>query len=318
MTKLTIAIPTYNGAKTIRETFDSILPQLQNGVDILVSDNASTDGTTEIVREYQAKFPALRYVRNDTNVGPDRNFDLAIRRADGEFVWLFSDDDLLCPGAIAKTLDVLDRFCDIGAIFVNYSSYSSEMQCANPRECKMVEDKYCINGEEFLNYVALGPLFCSSNIVRRSLWDSFDNSRFIGTNWVHYATLAVILSKQTAYCIADPLVKAISRPKWIGNGALFTNTLILAQLVNSLSQYGYQDITIFKLLGAIANNLPKAAASAKRNGLVVTHKLLTATVREFSSRYLLSTIATLLTLLLPCFLSRWGRSIYKRLRWLFR
>jgi glycosyltransferase involved in cell wall biosynthesis len=88
--KLSIAIPTYNGAETIRETLDSIVSQLEDGVEIVVSDNASTDDTAEIVREYQASYPVIRYFCNDENLGADRNFDLAVRRAQGEYAWLFA------------------------------------------------------------------------------------------------------------------------------------------------------------------------------------------------------------------------------------
>lgn len=69
---LSIAIPTYNGAKYIREALDSIITQLDDvdeEVEIVISDNASTDQTPEIISEYQKKYPFIKYFRNDENLG---------------------------------------------------------------------------------------------------------------------------------------------------------------------------------------------------------------------------------------------------------
>lgn len=97
---LTIGIPTYNGAPHIRETLDSILSQdpniLDSKVEILISDNASTDETELIVREYSSKHPNLiRYSKNEINIGFDRNLDMLFKKANGAYVWLMGDDDAL-------------------------------------------------------------------------------------------------------------------------------------------------------------------------------------------------------------------------------
>ena len=92
---LTIAIPTFQGAKTIRETLESIIIQITEDIEILIIDNASTDNTKDIVNEFLNKHYHIHYLRNEKNVGLDANYDLAIKNANGEFVWLFSDDDVL-------------------------------------------------------------------------------------------------------------------------------------------------------------------------------------------------------------------------------
>jgi len=74
--KLSIAIPTYNGETTIRVTLDSIVPQLEDCVEIVISDNASSDETAEIVREYRAKYPVIRYSRNDEALGQTETLPL--------------------------------------------------------------------------------------------------------------------------------------------------------------------------------------------------------------------------------------------------
>lgn len=64
---LTIAIPTYNGAKTIANMLEILLPQCDERVEILISDNASTDNTKLIIDKYIEKYENIRYVRNVKN-----------------------------------------------------------------------------------------------------------------------------------------------------------------------------------------------------------------------------------------------------------
>jgi len=130
--KLSVGIPSYNGAEYIRDALDSILSQLSEideKVEILISDNASTDKTFQIVREYQNKYPELiSYHRNETNLGPDRNIDLAVRRSKGEYVWLFSNDDKMLGGAVKKVLNVLKANSGMAAIFINWRSASLDFK----------------------------------------------------------------------------------------------------------------------------------------------------------------------------------------------
>lgn len=312
---LTIAIPTYNGAGTLQETLDSIVTQLQPGVDILISDNASTDGTDEIVRKYQADYPQIRYRRNSENVGADQNFDLAIRHAIGRFVWLFSDDDLMEPGAIKCVLDVLKRYDDLGTIFVNYAVYLPDNKCIDPRVSKIEEDKYFKDGEMFLCAVNIGPIFCSSNIVRRSLWETSESKRFIGTNWVHYGTIATAIRNTPAYCIVNPYVRLISRATWNTKGQLFKNTLTLGHIINMLPEYGYSLPATRMVLGVIAKRLPTTTITAKRDGIKITWRLIRSVFYEFFRFFPIHSVTSVLLLLWPNRLYVFAYWVYKKTRY---
>lgn len=104
---LTIAIPTYNGAKTISNMLDLLLPQITSDIEILVSDNCSTDATPEIISEYQKSYPQICYIKNEKNLGADGNFLQCMLKASGKFTMLISDDDIIIEGAIKKITDYL-------------------------------------------------------------------------------------------------------------------------------------------------------------------------------------------------------------------
>lgn len=94
---LTIAIPTYNRRKHVSLLLATLLEQLPNRaseVVILVSDNASPDGTSEALAEFEGRFNGLRVIRNAENIGADRNIVQCFETAETPFVWIMGDDDV--------------------------------------------------------------------------------------------------------------------------------------------------------------------------------------------------------------------------------
>ncbi len=102
---LSICIATYNRADYIGQTLDSIIPQLDDDVELLVVDGASTDNTEAIVRKYTD--PRIRYVRLPVKGGVDQDYCKAVELARGEFCWFFTDDDILKPGAISAVKNAI-------------------------------------------------------------------------------------------------------------------------------------------------------------------------------------------------------------------
>src|ERR1700691_6695429 len=96
--KLSVCIATLNRSSFIGATLESIISQATDEVEIVVLDGASTDGTQHVVRRYQERFPRLRYFCQKANMGVDRDFAAAVALAQGQYCWLFSDDDVLMPG----------------------------------------------------------------------------------------------------------------------------------------------------------------------------------------------------------------------------
>ncbi len=106
--RLSICIPTYNFGKFIGETLSSIIPQMDDSVEIVILDGASSDNTPEVVRGFQEKSDAqIRYIRRDENGGFDRDTDFSVRYAQGEYVFLLSSDDVLLPGSVVRILEEL-------------------------------------------------------------------------------------------------------------------------------------------------------------------------------------------------------------------
>ena len=108
--KLSIAIPTYNRAKYLDKCLKSIYNQKNidfNEIEVVISDNNSSDETKFVVDKWKDKFPIFVYKKNSTNIGPTRNIRNALNLARGNYIWLFGDDDIFAKDyAIAKILSV--------------------------------------------------------------------------------------------------------------------------------------------------------------------------------------------------------------------
>ena len=114
---LTIAIPIYNGERTIKNMLDILMPQCNEKIEVLVSDNCSTDSTPNIIKEYQNKWGNISYWCNETNLKTDRNCIKCLQKAKGKYTWLMSDDDIIMENAVDKILKFIENGDDMGLIY---------------------------------------------------------------------------------------------------------------------------------------------------------------------------------------------------------
>ena len=102
--RLSICIPTYNRSKRLISTLDSISKNksIRNiEYEVCISDNNSKDGTRDVVKRYSEKLN-IHYKKNDHNIGMAKNIISVVDMANGQFIWMLGDDDLLLPKAISK------------------------------------------------------------------------------------------------------------------------------------------------------------------------------------------------------------------------
>ena len=124
---LSICIPTYNRAAFIGATLESIISQATDEVEIVVSDNASSDNTKDVVLSYQKQFPRITYFRWEENMGADRNFLKVIELAVGKYCWFLGSDDQIEKDGINYVLEALAKNIEVTGLTVNYSSYEVTM-----------------------------------------------------------------------------------------------------------------------------------------------------------------------------------------------
>jgi glycosyltransferase involved in cell wall biosynthesis len=110
--RVSIGLPVYNGERYLSVAVDSVLRQDYEDFELIISDNASTDRTAEICREYASSDRRIRYYRNDVNVGAIPNFNRVFALARGPlFKWL-TYDDVCCQGLLRRCVEVWNEAPD--------------------------------------------------------------------------------------------------------------------------------------------------------------------------------------------------------------
>jgi glycosyltransferase involved in cell wall biosynthesis len=110
--RLSIGLPVYNGEKYLTEALDALLGQTYADFELIISDNASTDGTERICREYLARDPRIRYIRQPVNVGAAPNHNVVFTESRGELFKWASYDDLYARDLLERCIEALDEHPD--------------------------------------------------------------------------------------------------------------------------------------------------------------------------------------------------------------
>lgn len=109
MPKVSVMMPAYNAESFISDALDSILSQDYSDFQIVVSDDASTDGTANIIRRYKDKYPdKIIAIFNSVNLGVTANCNLALKHCVGDYVSLFAGDDVMLPGKLSRQVALMD------------------------------------------------------------------------------------------------------------------------------------------------------------------------------------------------------------------
>jgi hypothetical protein len=253
---LSICVPTFERADELRVALESIVPQVaehDDAVELVVSDNCSADHTAAVVDEARRWGP-LRYHRTDRNLGPGRNFMLAVEElARGEYCWLVGDDDMLVAGGLRRIVSLLREHRGLAALFVNYY-VASPAHCARlvhehgsewlPEQpaylgaeawCMPRDERLLDRWEDALRVESVIPALTFVSIVchvfRRSIWlanthhvrraelpgAAGESVASLGATYPHTVVLAHGLVGRPALYVGDPpVVQGVgAQTEWI-------------------------------------------------------------------------------------------------------
>ena len=189
MPTLSICIPTRNRSTHLRNCIHSIVcASFQTNLDfqICISDNNSSDNSEAVVRDAQTTF-AVDYNKNDTNIGFARNLLRVVSMAEGEYIWVIGDDDLLIPSALTNLCQLIAQHPQVDFFYVNsyllstdyIAAYPAPFDTSNLPSLMPRLSTWAIEGEmPFLDLINpdisfdfLGGIFLS--VFRKRNWDLY-------------------------------------------------------------------------------------------------------------------------------------------------
>lgn len=174
---------------------------------MVVVDGASPDNTHEVMQRYVSRYPEVRYYREKENSGVDGDYDKAVGYARGEFCWLMTDDDLLCPDAIERVLASIDE--DLDLIVVNAEVRDGKLsKTLHETLINIPEDRRfsSVDVEDFFELAAQGLSFIGCVVVRRETWLSRDRASYYGSLFVHVGVIFQSPPLARALVIRKPLI----------------------------------------------------------------------------------------------------------------
>jgi glycosyltransferase involved in cell wall biosynthesis len=193
--KLSICIPTYNRAPYLTSQLSKIYSQLEkfnlfDSVEVIVSNNASSDNTNQCIREFLTK--GLIYHEQVENIGPDANFFTLFEMASGEYIWLLGDDD-------SFTEDIIE--------FIINTTQNNQLDYLYLRTVGDVSADETRSGVELCNTalfksILLNTTFMSSQVIKASLIKSHmkDAKNHFGDLMAYYYLFLMCLSN-SAKCM---------------------------------------------------------------------------------------------------------------------
>ena len=206
--RLSICIATYRRADVIGETLASIIPQLRDGVELVVVDGASPDATAAVVGAAFQDRTDCRYVRLEKKGGVDQDYCRAVVEARGQYCWLMTDDDLLKPGAVARVREALEGNPDL--LVVNAEVAGPDLaDTLMPRKLDIAADRAFGIGQDGPLLALTGDLltFIGSVVVRRDLWLDRAAEPYLGTEFVHVGMIFQQRLPAGARVLAEPQVR---------------------------------------------------------------------------------------------------------------
>lgn len=170
MPTLSICIPTFNRADLLAELLESIVAEAMPEIEVVVSDDGSSDHTAAVMERYAARITRFVGIRQPVNVGVDRNVAAVTASATGDYIWLIGDDDRLERGGARRVMDALQRWPQAVALTVGVVDYDVTMRRITG--IRAMPETQCVTGAgaafsrfaELLGYI-------SGTLVKRSNWE---------------------------------------------------------------------------------------------------------------------------------------------------
>lgn len=130
--RLSILIPTFNRSALLKQTLDTVLAQgsLLQSVEVIISNDCSKDDTRDVVENFKREHPDLKIhsFHHEKNLGGPGNWSFLLNQAEGEYVYLLSDDDWIAHDFLKNYFEVLDRYPGIDMVYSAFEFRDGNMQ----------------------------------------------------------------------------------------------------------------------------------------------------------------------------------------------
>lgn len=211
---LSICVPTYNRARYLKTLLATLVRQLASfphAFEIVISDNASTDETQEVIAAYEPLLPIRKY-RHEQNLGAFANWSFVIAEARGELVMYLADDDTVIPGALAAAVSRLLAMPQVGVAYAPWLLIDVPTGKVHGQFYSIPETFPVAQGDfkTLLDVVLRHRIWPEISIVRRSLLRA-TMLHIPDTAYCFFVHAGEYLGRSTVLFLKDPFYVSITR-----------------------------------------------------------------------------------------------------------
>ena len=304
---ITIGIPVFNGERFMLETLESAKEAIQayvknqisldelvqdkqnhknlflEEIEIVVSNNASTDETLAVCTNFKRQNPFIRMqvFSNKENLGFDKNVDLLFRYASGKYVWTLGCGETIHRESLIKIVN----FCRVHNplnLILNYTVYSESKLSITDESMPILGNRLSCGSRDF-KYPRYA-LALSSNVIKRRNWRELEGLPLITNGWVHVERVLHSIGKVkkalTGY-IGDPCVTFYREiDGWYASPDAYKMHLLHLQILKCSEKFGISDDIANKLINPLKYYPTyRAIAESRRNGLTKNCRIARARIR---------------------------------------
>ena len=206
---LSIAIPSNNRTELLDEAVQSILkePAFDVRCEICISDNSSSEETKTLVVSKYKEAEQVVYQRSLDFPSLDENVNRAVTIANGEYVWIFGDDDLIVEGFLSQLLVYLQTIRP-GILIVNSSSFHSLTIVEERRvPINSIEVFGPQDDDVFLEKLGGYLTYVGGIVIRKSLWNEYFRPQMLGTYFAHIDTICRAKIGRSIHYLPQPGIR---------------------------------------------------------------------------------------------------------------
>jgi glycosyltransferase involved in cell wall biosynthesis len=207
---VSIAIPTYNGATHLRQSIESVLGQTFKDFELLIIDDVSTDETWPIVQEYGRLDRRVRTSRNSTRLGLVGNFNRCIDLANGRYICVWHQDDVMMPQNVERKVALLKANPRVGFVHSNILMIDEEGKVLSEHWERDTCRDYIMSGQEFfLKMIQPGKNYvcCPAVVARRECYQElgcFRSELYFACDWEMWMRISLYYD---VGCLGEPLMQ---------------------------------------------------------------------------------------------------------------
>lgn len=195
---ITIGIPVYNGRQYMASTLESVMVALKNindsaSIEVLVSDNKSTDNTKEIVDNFKSDDFNIRYICNEVNVGYDANLDNIAKNANGHYIWFLGCGEVIKSDSLLRLLEKIDGNTDYTNVLLDFDIFSESENKITDLRVFDFDDDVLLSGKNNFQRERYAQAL-SSNIINKREWLKVVDVPLVVDGWCHIEKILNMIS----------------------------------------------------------------------------------------------------------------------------